>query len=57
VDRLVIVDAPVEPDGIFYLAWRYAVAEGEETSPAQALGIEDVRLSPAFSGAGVLLLK
>ena len=57
VDRLVIVDAPVEPDGIFYLAWRYAVAEGEETSPAQALGIDDVRVSPAFSGAGVLLLK
>jgi len=57
VDRLAALGAPVAVGGVFYLAWQVAVAEGESSADAQALGIDDVRVSPSYPDMGILMVK
>jgi hypothetical protein len=38
----------VADGGIFYLAWQISAAEGDVTAGAQALGVDDVTVEPAF---------
>lgn len=57
VERAVRFAAPVAAGGTFYLAWQYAVADGQDTASAQALAIDDVQITPVFPPACVMLLK
>jgi len=57
VERGAAFAKPVEPGGVFYLAWQYAVTEGESTADAQALGIDDVRVVPVLSDRHVFILR
>ncbi len=54
---LTVRTAPVQPNGVFYLAWRYSVASGTTTSNAQALGIDDIFIKPIFPAGTVLVLR
>ncbi len=54
---LTVRTAPVPPNGVFYLAWRYSVATGATTSNAQALGIDDIFIKPVFPAGTVLVLR
>jgi hypothetical protein len=51
------VDAAIPENGLFYLAWQIAVAEGESALGAQALGIDEVRIQPVFPTATVLMVR
>ena len=57
VERQAVFDASVAVGGTFYLAWQVAVAEGSVTAGAQALGIDDVQVLPAYPKKGVILVK
>jgi DNA/RNA endonuclease G (NUC1) len=49
VDSALSVAIPT--GGAFYLAWNYSVASGTTTSNAQALAIDDIRISGSADGA------
>ena len=57
VERVAAFAEPVEPGGSFYLAWQYAVTEGEATADAQALGMDDVWVVPVLSDRFVFILR
>lgn len=55
--RRVIFDVPVAKNGVFYLAWQVAVAEGEVTEGAQALGVDDIVVMPRLPRGSVMRLE
>lgn len=57
VERQAAFGAPVAPGGVFYLAWQFAVAEGEAEAGAQALAIDDVSVSPVAARATLFILQ
>lgn len=57
VDRRVAFGLPITQGGVFYLAWQVAVTEGDVTTDAQALGIDDVRVEPVVSGQSALTVR
>ena len=57
VERQAAFGAPVAPGGVFYLAWQFAVAEGEAEAGAQALAIDDVSVSPVVARTSLLIVQ
>ncbi len=55
--RQVTLAAPVEKGGVFYLAWQIAVADGEVTEGAQALGVDEIMVMPRVSRGSVMKIK
>ncbi len=47
----------LKPGGLFYLAWQYAVMEGDQTADSQALGIDDVQIVPTLAGRSLLTVR
>lgn len=48
VERQAVFPAPLAPGTVFYLAWQIAAAEGTDTDGTQALGIDDILVTPAY---------
>ena len=48
VERQAGFPAPLAPGTVFYLAWQIAAAEGTDTDGTQALGIDDILVTPAY---------
>lgn len=57
VERSVVFSMPILPGGLFYLAWQYAVMEGDQTADSQALGIDDVQIVPVFAGRSLFTVR
>ncbi|MDD4019849.1 MAG: hypothetical protein PHV28_18115 [Kiritimatiellae bacterium] len=56
-ERHVTFDVPVAKGGVFYMAWQIAVAEGEVTEGAQALGVDDITVMPRVPNGSVLRVE
>ena len=57
VERQAVFDASVAAGGTFYLAWQVAASEGSVTADAQALGIDDVQVLPAYPKNSIIMAK
>ncbi|HRR34443.1 MAG TPA: hypothetical protein P5026_10110 [Kiritimatiellia bacterium] len=57
VERQAVFGTPVAPGGVFYLAWQFAVAEGEAAAGAQAQAIDDVSVSPVATRASLFIVQ
>ena len=57
VERQVAFSSPVAAGDVFYLAWQYAVTDGNSTSDAQALGIDDIFVAPHVPTDCVMMVK
>jgi hypothetical protein len=57
VERKAAFAERIAPDGVFYLAWQIAVAEGSSTADAQALGIDDVQVLPDYPSGTVIWVQ
>ena len=56
-EQRVVFDAPIAPNGAFYLAWQISVTEGTAAANAQALAIDDVRIEPILTRYHFMMLK
>jgi len=56
-ERQVTFEVPVAKGGVFYMAWQIAVAEGEVTDGAQALGVDDITVMPRVPNGSVLRVE
>ncbi len=55
--RKAVFGVPVAPNGVFYLAWQFAVAEGDASAGAQALAIDDVIVTPVMGRSSRFIVK
>jgi hypothetical protein len=54
--RTAALAAPRAAGEVFYLAWQISATEGESTADAQALGVDDIRVTPAHPHGSAVLL-
>ena len=57
VAREVVFGAPLADGAVFYLAWQVSVAEGASSGDMQALGVDDVTVTPVFEAGTVLRIR